>query len=45
MFQEQVTAFPRPDLDESCGLQLTDHLGPGHLVIVNLTIGFVNAAV
>jgi hypothetical protein len=43
MFQWQVTAFPGPGLDESCGLQLADHLGPGHLAIVNLSLGFVNA--
>ena len=30
MLQQQVTAFPGPDLDEPRGLQLADHLGPGH---------------
>ncbi len=30
MLQQQVTAFPGPDLDETRGLQLADHLGPGH---------------
>jgi hypothetical protein len=44
MLQQHVTAFPRPDLDESCSLQLANHLGPGHLTIVNLPLGFVNAA-
>jgi len=39
-----VAAFPGPDLDESCSLQLADHLGPGHLAIVNLPLGFVNAS-
>jgi hypothetical protein len=44
MLQQQVAAFPGPDLDESCGLQLADHLGPGHLAIVNLSLGFVNVS-
>jgi hypothetical protein len=44
MLQQSVTAFPGPDLDESRSLQLPDHLGPGHLEIVNLPLGFVNAA-
>ena len=43
MLQQQVAAFPGPDLDESRSLQLADHLGPGHLEIVNLPLGFVNA--
>jgi hypothetical protein len=43
MLHEQVAAFPGPDLDESCSFQLADHLGPGHLAIVNLSLGFVNA--
>jgi hypothetical protein len=38
-----VTAFPGPNLDESRGLQLADHLGPGQVDIVNLPLGFVNA--
>ena len=38
-----MAAFPRPNLDESRGLRLADHLGPGHLMIVNLPLGFVNA--
>jgi len=42
MFQEQVTAFPGPCFDESRGLQLADHLGPGHFEIINLALGFVN---
>ena len=44
MFQQPVAALPGPDLDESPSLQLADHLGPGHLAIVNLPLGFVNAA-
>ena len=43
VLQEQMAAFSRPDLDESRGLQLANHLGPGHLEIVNLPLGFVNA--
>ena len=43
VLHQQVAAFPGPDLDESCSLQLADHLGPGHLAIVNLPLGFVNA--
>ena len=44
MLQQQVTAFSGPDFDESRSLQLTDHLGPGHCEIVNLALGYVNAA-
>lgn len=43
MFQQHMPAFPRPNLDESRSLQLADHLGPGHLEILNLPLGFVNA--
>jgi hypothetical protein len=45
MLQQQVTAFPGPDLDESCSLQFADHLGPCHLKIVNLPLGFVNSVI
>ena len=41
MLQQQVTAFPRPDFDESRGLELADHLGPSHRTIVNLPLGYV----
>ena len=43
MLQSPVAAFPGPDFDESCSYQLADHFGPGHLVIVNLPLGFVHA--
>ena len=42
MLQQSVTPFPGPDLDVSRSLQLAEHLGPGHLEIVNLPLGFVN---
>jgi hypothetical protein len=44
MLQQHVAALPRPDLDESRSLQLAAHLGPGHLVIVNLALGYVKGA-
>ena len=44
MLQQHVTAFPGPNFDESRSLQLADHLGPSHTLIVNLALGYVNAA-
>ena len=34
MPQQQVTAFPGPNLDETRRLQFADHLGPRHAPIV-----------
>jgi hypothetical protein len=45
MLQQQVAAFPGPNLDESRSLQLADHLSPGHLAIVNLPLGFVKTTI
>ena len=38
-----MAAFSWPDRYEPHGLQCADHLRPGHLEIVNLPVGFVNA--
>src|SRR5262245_55494677 len=43
MLQQEVTAFPEPDLNESCGLQPPDHFSPSHLRIVNLSLGSINS--
>jgi hypothetical protein len=43
VLQQQVAALTGPDLDESNGLRLPDHLGPDHLSSMNLPIGFVHA--
>ena len=44
MLQQEVTAFPGPDLDEPRSLELPDDFSPRHIVIVNLSLGYVNAA-
>ena len=43
MFQQFVTSFSGPVLHESRSLQLADHLGPRHKVILNLTLGFTKS--
>ncbi len=43
MLQQEVTAFPGPDLDEPRSLELPDDFSPRHVAMVNLSLGSVNA--